>query len=137
MSRTPTRYPLTVDAAGPGKTVRTRARSAPSGESISYLGRTLLPLPGTLQQQGTYTVQAGDRIDNVAARLLGDPLLYWMLMEANGASDPATLCAAPGSKIVVPAAVGQQTSSLDHPRAAARTAAPAPASHRDDVDEMP
>ena len=137
MSRVPTRYPLTVDTAAPGKTVRTRARAAPSGESISYLGRTLLPLPEALQQQGTYTTRAGDRIDNVSARLLGDPLLYWMLMEANGATDPAALCAAPGSKIVVPAAVGHQTSSMDHPKAAARTAAPAPVSHADDRDEMP
>jgi len=137
VTRTPSRYPLSTDMAAPGKQVRTRTRTLRSGDSLKYLGRSLLPLPGTIPRQSSYTVQAGDRIDNVAARLLGDPLLYWMLMEANGASDPALLCAVPGSKIIVPSVVGIGGSPFDQPKAAKRTSAAAPSSQSDDQDEQP
>jgi hypothetical protein len=33
----------------------------------------------------------GERLDQVAARFLGDPLLAWRLSDANGALDPAEL----------------------------------------------
>ena len=139
------RYPLSVETAAPGKLVRTRTRpatgagssSGSAAASVTYLGRTLLPLASTFRQQSTYTVQAGDRIDNVSAKLLGDPLLYWMLMEANGASDPGLLCAVPGRRIVVPASVGQGASPFDQPAATRRGAAPALATSADDGDETP
>ena len=140
MSRT-RRYPLTIETAAPGRLVRTRQRPAAGGDgtaapTLAYLGRTLLPLPNSLKQQSIYTIQAGDRLDNVAAKLLGDPLLYWMLLEANGISDPATLCAVPGRKIVVPAAVGQGNDPFDQPMAARRGTAPALATHTDDGEEV-
>lgn len=151
MNRT-SRYPLSIETAAPGKLVRTRMRLAtnsntigtsasdrniPDAVSIAYLGRTLLPLPSTFKQQSTYTIQAGDRLDNISTKLLGDPLLYWMLLEANGVSDPATLCAAPGRKIIVPAAVGQGQDPLNQPVAAQRSTAPAPTANTDDSEENP
>jgi hypothetical protein len=137
MTRTPSRYPLSIDAAAPGKPVRTRTRQDRSGQPVQYLGRSLLPLPSAIQRQSSYTVQAGDRIDNISARLLGDPLLYWMLMEANGASDPGLLCAVPGRKIIVPSTVGLGSSPFDQPQGAKRTAAAAPQSQTDDQDQQP
>jgi hypothetical protein len=137
MTRTLSRYPLSIETAAPGQPVRTRTRQDRTGVSVQYLGRSLLPLPSTIQRKSSYTVQAGDRIDNVSARLLGDPLLYWMLMEANGASDPALLCAVPGRKLIVPSIVGLGSSPFDQPKAAKRTSAAAPASQADDQDEHP
>ncbi|MGH6616999.1 hypothetical protein [Sphingomonas sp.] len=140
------RYPLSIENAAPGKLVRTRTRAATgdmaasgstSTDSVTYLGRTLLPLPSTIKQQSTYTIQAGDRLDNVSAKLLGDPLLYWMLLEANGTSDPASLCTNPGRKIIVPAIVGQGNDPFDEPAAARRSTAAAPAAHADDAEESP
>jgi len=146
------RYPLSIDNAAPGKLVRIRTRAvtnvAGGGDGASggkgagtiklaYLGRTLLPLPSTIKRQSTYTIQAGDRLDNVSTKLLGDPLLYWMLLEANGISDPALLCSVPGRKIIVPAAVGQGKSPFDEPTAARRTTAPAPFKNSDDSEESP
>lgn len=140
------RYPLSVAAAGPGKLVRRRSRAATNSDgmsggtaaaSVAYLGRTLLPLPNIFKQQSTYTVQAGDRLDNVAAKLLGDPLLYWMLLEANGTSDPALLCAAPGQKIIVPAAVGQGNNPFDQPVATPRGTAAAPDTNTADSEQEP
>ncbi|HXC55129.1 MAG TPA: LysM domain-containing protein [Rhizomicrobium sp.] len=146
--RKASRYPLSVESAAPGKLVRTRTRAVPNGPpasgnmardkaAFSYLGRTLLPLPSTLKAQSSYTIQAGDRLDNISTRLLGDPLLYWMLLEANGVSDPATLCAIPGRKITVPAAVGQGSNPFGEPLAGRRSTAAAPASHSDDSEENP
>ncbi|MGK6355781.1 hypothetical protein ACMGDH_11230 [Sphingomonas sp. DT-207] len=144
------RYPLSVENAAPGKLVRTRTRAATGSaagrspasggepsDSVTYLGRTLLPLPGTIKQQSSYTIQAGDRLDNVSAKLLGNPLLYWMLLEANGTSDPALLCAVPGRKIVVPAAVGQGNDPFDEPVGGRRSTAAAPAKRTDDAGEQP
>jgi nucleoid-associated protein YgaU len=150
MSRS--RYPLSTENAAPGKLVRTRTRPATGSlairaastgvvkagsQLVAYLGRTLLPLPSTIKQQSTYTIQAGDRIDNVSTKLLGDPLLYWMLLEANGTSNPASLCMHPGRKIIVPAAVGQGNDPFDEPVAAQRSTAPAPKTKIDDSEESP
>ena len=46
----------------------------------------------------------GDRLDNLAAKFLGDPLLYWMICDANGATDPDELTAQAGRQIVIPVA---------------------------------
>lgn len=146
--RTLNRYPLKIETAAPGKLVRTRSRPAANSSkapaktgsgaiSVAYLGRTLLPLPSTLKAQSSYTIQAGDRLDNLSYKLLGDPLLYWMLLEANGISDPAMLCAVAGRKIIVPAAVGQGNDPLDEPVAAKRSTAAAPTSNTDDSEEQP
>lgn len=131
MSRT--RYPLDPSQAMPGKPVRTRQRSSSDDRpAVPYLGRTLLPLPEDVARQGSYVVRAGDRIDNVSARLLGDPQLYGLLMEANGASNPALLCITPGRTLAVPAVAGHSTSAFGQPPAAGRSAAAAPTDHQQD-----
>lgn len=152
--RRATRYPVQIEHAAPGKLVRTRTRhvdadadadatTTPSGaddissakQAVPYLARTILPLASSFKPQSSYTIQAGDRIDNLAARLLGNPLFYWMLLEANNASDPASLCAVPGRKIIVPAIVGQSTDPFDQPQASRRGTAAAPADQTDDSEE--
>ena len=150
------RYPVQIEQAAPGKFVRTRVRYVPAApgssstgsngsdpnagglkDAVLYLARSILPLANTLKPQTSYTIMAGDRLDNISARLLGNPMLYWMLLEANNVSDPAMLCAVPGRKIIVPAVVGQGTDPFDQPQASRRGTAAAPSDHTDDGEENP
>jgi nucleoid-associated protein YgaU len=157
------RYPVQIEQAVPGKLVRTRVRHVPAAlpgsgssttgsadtgtgngagaeglkDAVPYLARSILPLASTLKPQTSYTILAGDRLDNISAKLLGNPMLYWMLLEANNASDPATLCAVPGRKIIIPAVVGQGTDPFDQPQASRRGTAAAPSDRTDDGEESP
>jgi nucleoid-associated protein YgaU len=70
----------------------------PAGETIAYLARRIVPQPGapnfaTIAQ---HTVRQGDRLDLIAAKYLGDPLIFWLICDANGAIDPNDLVATAG-----------------------------------------
>ena len=72
---------------------------SPSGETISYLARRFVPQPGppnfaTIAQ---HTVRLGDRLDLIAAKYVGDPLIFWLICDANGAIVPDELVETPGS----------------------------------------
>jgi nucleoid-associated protein YgaU len=72
--------------------------AAPDGQAIPYLARRIIPKPGapnyaTINQ---YTVKQGDRLDQIAAKYLGDPLMSWLICDANGAMSPTDLTAQPG-----------------------------------------
>ena len=72
--------------------------TAPDGQIITYLARRFVPQPGapnfaTIAQ---HTVVQGDRLDLVAAKYLGDPLIFWLLCDANGAITPNDLVDTPG-----------------------------------------
>jgi nucleoid-associated protein YgaU len=76
----------------------TLSYTAPNGQNIMYLARRFVPQPGapnyaTIAQ---HTVQQGDRLDLIAAKYLGDPLVFWLLCDANGAIRPHALVATPG-----------------------------------------
>lgn len=72
--------------------------TAPGGQSITYLARRFVPQPGAPNYAtvAQHTVTQGDRLDLLAARYLGDPLLFWLICDANGAIRPASLVATPG-----------------------------------------
>jgi nucleoid-associated protein YgaU len=76
----------------------------PGGTPVRYLARRIIPLAATYASTQTYVVVAGDRRDNLASRFLGDPLLYWMICDANGATDPDELTAQAGRTILIPVA---------------------------------
>jgi nucleoid-associated protein YgaU len=70
----------------------------PAGETIAYLARRIVPQPGapnfaTIAQ---HTVRQGDRLDLIAAKYLGDPQIFWLICDANGAIDPNDLVATAG-----------------------------------------
>jgi len=73
--------------------------TAPDGTLIPYLARRLLPDPAELSAVAQYTVAAGDRLDLIAFRFLGDPGQWWQVADANPAQDPRELTATPGAKI--------------------------------------
>jgi hypothetical protein len=77
--------------------------TAPNGQTIPYLARRIVPQPGapnfaTINQ---YTVHQGDRLDLIAAKYLGDPLMAWLICDANGAMRPYDLVATPGRVLAI------------------------------------
>ena len=46
-----------------------------------------MPQPGApnFATVAQHTVQQGDRLDLIAAKYLGDPLMFWLICDANGA----------------------------------------------------
>jgi nucleoid-associated protein YgaU len=68
------------------------------GQTISYLVRRFVPQPGppNFATVAQHTVRQGDRLDLIAAKYLGDPLIFWLICDANGAIEPDQLVATPG-----------------------------------------
>jgi hypothetical protein len=56
----------------------------PSGRVVRHLRRRFLPDPLTLVTIVEHRVVDADRLDNLAARYLGDPLAAWRIGDANG-----------------------------------------------------
>jgi nucleoid-associated protein YgaU len=60
----------------------------PGGAVIRYVQRRFIPPAAQFPTLVTHQVQQGDRIDLLAARYLGDPLVYWRIADANLAVSP-------------------------------------------------
>ncbi|MCX5205374.1 hypothetical protein OG897_28435 [Streptomyces sp. NBC_00237] len=86
--------------------IETARLTRPDGRETAYARRRFLPpgLPATAGAE--HTVTQGERLDNIAARRLGDPERFWQLCDANGAMRPAELTAEPGRRLVVPLPLG-------------------------------
>ena len=77
----------------------TLSYTAPNGQAVTYLARRFVPQPGAPNYAtvAQHTVQQGDRLDLLAAKYLGDPLLFWLLCDANGAMRAGQLVETPGT----------------------------------------
>jgi hypothetical protein len=84
--------------------VKTYTRA--DGTEVTCLARRFVPAPESLALLGTYVVVEGDRIDNIAARALGDPELFWRLCDGNRELRPAALTTAIGRQLRVTAPFG-------------------------------
>jgi hypothetical protein len=71
--------------------METSALTQPDGAVIPYLRRRFVPQPEALALLRTYAVQEGDRLDNVTARLIGDPEMFWRICDGNRAVRPDAL----------------------------------------------
>lgn len=69
------------------------------GRNVAYLERRFLPDPSLFADLGEHVVSAGDRMDNIAYRYLGDPEQYWRIADANIGMQPEDLVAELGSRI--------------------------------------
>jgi hypothetical protein len=69
-----------------------------TGQSITYLARRIVPQPGApnFATVAKHTVRQGDRLDLIAAKYLADPLIFWLICDANGAITPHDLVDTPG-----------------------------------------
>lgn len=88
-------FPPTSRYYGLTATQLTRA----DGRPITYLRRRFVPPPERFTDVDEHEVAAGDRIDNLAARYLDDPLQYWRICDANRAVRPDELTEVAGRRL--------------------------------------
>jgi hypothetical protein len=77
------------------------ATTGTDGVERSYVSRRFIAPPGAYGVLRRYRVQQGDRVDAVAATLIGNPLSYWQICDANLAVDPNDVTAVPGAFVVI------------------------------------
>jgi len=106
---------LISSAAGTGAPTLTSSRyyglatlpyTLPDGTQVMYLARRILPQASIYTSVQSHVVVDDDRLDNLAATFLGDPLLFWMICDANSSSDPDALTAQVGCSILIPQSSG-------------------------------
>ena len=65
----------------------------PGGRDIPYKRRRFLPIAPAAAVIAEHEVTQGERLDNIAARYLGDPEQFWRLCDDNEAMHPDELTA--------------------------------------------
>ena len=83
----PERFPATSRYHG----IETATIEDADGNKIVYVRRRFVPPAERFALIQVHSVAAGDRLDNLAARYLGDPERFWLLCDANGAIRPDDL----------------------------------------------
>lgn len=81
------RFPPNSRYAG----VATAELKTADGGTRVFLRRRFIPDPASLVTAGEVPVQAGDRLDRIAADNLGDPVQFWRIADGNGAQVPGEL----------------------------------------------
>jgi hypothetical protein len=81
-----------------------------NGRVVRYLRRRFVPDPASLVPLGEHRVADGDRLDNLAAQYLGDPLQAWRLGDSNLTLRLEALVAVTGNRVrlTLPAGVAVQ-----------------------------
>ncbi|HSZ02863.1 MAG TPA: hypothetical protein VK788_25435 [Terriglobales bacterium] len=84
--------------------MNTETLTTADGTTIIYLTRRFLPSPDSFQLLQEHIVTQGERLDNIAAKFLGDPELFWRIADANGAMRSEDLVQTVGTvlKITLP-----------------------------------
>jgi hypothetical protein len=73
-----------------------------AGREVVYVRRRFLPQASASVIVAEHSVVERDRLDNVTARYLGDPLQFWRLCDANHAMHPDELTAVVGRRVRIP-----------------------------------
>jgi hypothetical protein len=84
-------------------TIETATHVAEDGREVAYKRRRFLPRADELTVVAEITLTQGDRLDLIAARLLGDAEQFWRVCDANAALNPFELAAEPGRVVLVAA----------------------------------
>jgi len=79
--------------------IETTTRVMPNGRMVRYLRRRFLPQPDRFSTIEEHVVEEGERLDNIAAKHLGDPEAFWRIADANRAMHPAELTARVGRRL--------------------------------------
>lgn len=69
---------------------------------VPFVRRRFIPQLRDIPAAARVTIASGDRPDLLAHRLLGEPLLYWRIADANAVTDPFELTDTPGLRVAVP-----------------------------------
>lgn len=78
--------------------------TTPTGEKreLRYVERRFLPPLADETPLLEHVVVQGDRLDNLAARTLGDPTQFWRIADANATGSPEELTESVGARVVIP-----------------------------------
>ncbi|MGG7566515.1 hypothetical protein ACQ5SO_10180 [Rhodovulum sp. DZ06] len=76
--------------------------TGPEEARIPFRARRILPDPARFTAFAHVDLAGGERIDALAAEAMGDPLLYWRIVDADGAADPAEATARPRKRLALP-----------------------------------
>lgn len=79
--------------------VETATYPAADGRAVVYLRRRFVPPPERFAVLQEHAAGQGDRLDNLAARYLGDPELFWRICDANAALRPDELVETVGRRL--------------------------------------
>jgi hypothetical protein len=66
---------------------------------VAYLRRRFLPSPDRFALLQEHLVTDGERLDNVAAKYMGDPEAFWRIADANAAMRPEALTETAGRRL--------------------------------------
>jgi len=92
--------------------IDTETLTTADGKTIIYLKRRFVPSPAQFQLLQNHTVTQGERLDNIAAKFLGDPELFWRIADANAAMRPEDLVQTVGTQLKITLPQGITGSSL-------------------------
>jgi hypothetical protein len=81
--------------------VKTLQIAAPDGAAIVYLKRRFIAQPDQFTTISIHFVSQGERLDNLSARYLGDPELFWRICDANAVMNPEELTDTIGEPILI------------------------------------
>ena len=84
----------------------TATLETPERGTIVYLRRRFVPSPELFATLFEHTVTAGERLDHVAAKHLGDPEQFWRIADANGALRPEELTEEIGRRLRITLPLG-------------------------------
>ena len=73
----------------------------PDGREARYIRRRFLPRGEDMPLLTEVAVAEGDRLDLITFRVLGDPLHFWRVCDANNAMNPVDLTAEIGRRLRV------------------------------------
>ena len=68
-----------------------RTPTGADGAPVAYLARRFCPSPERFATLSVHRLPQGQRLDQTAAALIGDPEQFWVLCDANGAVWPEEL----------------------------------------------
>jgi hypothetical protein len=74
----------------------------PGLPALAYLRRRFVPQAGSITVLTEHQVSEGERLDNITARYLADPELFWRLCDANNALHPHELTDETSRWIAIP-----------------------------------
>jgi nucleoid-associated protein YgaU len=74
----------------------------PNGRTVTYKRRRILPKAEDMPMLEEVTVVDGERLDQIAARTLGNPEHFWRICDANEALNPFELTKEPGRTLRIP-----------------------------------
>jgi hypothetical protein len=78
------------------------------GQEILYKKRRFLPQGDEMTVAFEYAVKPGERLDQITARQLGNPLLFWHIADANNALNPCELTETPEEVLYIPTPASYQ-----------------------------